>query len=77
MVKMEAVPPGEQALTERDARESNLAGECMQEGGSDWRKDAGEEGGATKGNTVVYELFIVSVTGPAVAASVGSGTSVA
>lgn len=75
MVKMEGVPPGEYALTERDARESNLAGECMPEGGSDWKKDAGEEGGTTKGNTIVDELFIVEQK-DAVAASVGSGTSV-
>lgn len=49
----------------------------MPEEGSDWKKDAGEEGGATKGNARVDELFIVSVKGAAVAASIGSGTSVA
>lgn len=64
-------------MTERDARESNLAGECMPEGGSDWINDAGEAGGATKGKTVKDELFIVSAIGAVVASSVGSGTSVA
>lgn len=35
--------PCEYILVEIDA------GDCVIDGGSDWKKDAGEEGGATKG----------------------------
>lgn len=42
------VGPGEYMLADMD-RET--AGDCVHEGGSELRKDAGEEGGATKGST--------------------------
>lgn len=52
MAKMEAGPRGEYVLTVRD---SNPAGDWVADGGSDWRKDAGEEGGAMKGSTMEVE----------------------
>nr|GMD55144.1 hypothetical protein Iba_chr11dCG5120 [Ipomoea batatas] len=48
IAKAEAVTPGENALIDNAVRESNPAGDWAAEGGSDWRKDAGEEGGAMK-----------------------------
>lgn len=58
-------------------RESNPAGDWVAEGGSDWRKDAGDDGGAMKGNTMVDELFRVSARGAAAPGTVASGTRVA
>lgn len=45
----------------------------MAEGGSDWRKDAGEEGGAMKGNNMVFEFVGLSVTDAEVPVTAGSG----
>lgn len=64
-------------MIERDLRESNPAGDWVAEGGSDGRKDAGEEGGAIKGITIVAEWFGFSVTGTAGAGAAGSGTRTA
>lgn len=50
MAKIEAGPPGEYILAETE-KDNEPAGDCIAEGGSDWRKEAGEEGGATKGST--------------------------
>lgn len=75
---MEAVPPGEYELTERDVRDSNpAAGDWVAEGGSDWRKEAGEEGGAIKGITMLAEWFILLATGGAAPGAVDSGTRTA
>ena len=74
---MEAAPLGEYVLTEKEARGRNFAGDWVAEGGSDWRKDAGEEGGAMKGITMVAEWFKLSGTGTADPGTVGSGTRTA
>lgn len=37
-------------LAETEVMDSNPVGDCMADGGSDCRKDAGDEGGATKGS---------------------------
>lgn len=37
-------------LAEIEVKESKPAGDCAAEGGSDGMKDAGDEGGATKGS---------------------------
>lgn len=55
MAKMEWGPRGEYVWTEREARDSNPEGECVADGGSDWRKDAGEDGGAMKGRTMAVD----------------------
>lgn len=55
MAKMDAGPAGEYAFTEREVRESNPAGDWVTEGGSDWRNEAGEEGGAIKGTETAVE----------------------
>lgn len=39
-------------LAEIDVRESRPTGDCIAEGGSDCRNEAGEEGGAMKGSTI-------------------------
>lgn len=49
MAKIEAGPLGEYMLADI---ESGPAGDKVQEGGSDWKKETGEEGGATKGNSI-------------------------
>lgn len=49
---MELGPPGEYILAEIEVRESKPAGDWVADAGSDGRKDAGEEGGATKGSTL-------------------------
>lgn len=46
---MDAGPPGEYMLADR---ETDPAGDWVAEGGSEKRKDAGEDGGATKGSTM-------------------------
>lgn len=75
---MEAVPPGENEFIEKDVRESNpAAGDWVAEGGSDWRKDAGEEGGAMKGITILEEWFTLSATGAVAPGAVDSGTRTA
>lgn len=47
-------PPGEKEFTEKEVRERNPAGEgeWVAEGGSDWRNEAGEDGGAIKGTAI-------------------------
>lgn len=50
--KMERGPPGEYMLAEIEVRETKPAGECAADGGSEGRKDAGEEGGAANGTVM-------------------------
>lgn len=64
-MNMGGVPPGEWACTEREASESKPAGDWVAEGGSDGRKEAGEDGGAIKGNTMVEGWARFSETGGA------------
>lgn len=73
-MKIEAVTPWDWGLAERDLNESSPTGDCVAEGGSDWRNDAGEEGGAMKGNTTVVEWFRFSVTAADGPGNVDSGT---
>lgn len=49
----------------------------MEDGGSDWRKDAGEEGGAMKGSTMLVERFRFSEAGATAPGTIGSGTRTA
>lgn len=58
---------------EREARDRVPAGDWVAEGGSDWRKDAGEEGGAMKGNRMVFGWVGLSVTGAEAPGTTGSG----
>lgn len=49
----------------------------MEEGGSDWRKEAGEEGGAMKGRTRVEGRLQLSETGAGTPDGDGSETRTA
>lgn len=42
-------------LEGRGLKERIPTGDCVAEGGSDWKKEAGEEGGAMKGRAVITE----------------------
>lgn len=56
MEKTSADPPGEfDRPAEREASESSLVGDWGIDGGSDWRKDEGDEGGAMNGTTEAVE----------------------
>ncbi|KAL4557053.1 hypothetical protein LXL04_035223 [Taraxacum kok-saghyz] len=57
-----------------DLKGRKPTGEYEAEGGSDWMKDAGEEGGAMKGIITVLEVFVVWVDGGAGPGAVDSGT---
>jgi len=64
-------------LAERELSESNpVAGEWVDDGGSDWRKDAGDDGGAMKGITMAVEGFGAALVTGTVGAT-GSGTRTA
>ena len=54
-------------------RDSNLAGDWEADGGSDCRKDAGEEGGAMKGSTMAVGGVGFSLAGTAAPGTTGSG----
>lgn len=62
---------------EREVRDNNPAGDCVAEGGSDWRKDAGDEGGAMKGRTMAFEGVWFSATEMVTPGNIGSGTRTA
>lgn len=55
----------------------NPAGDWVEDGGSDGRKDAGDEGGAMKGSTIEVEDVWFSVAGTATPGTTGSGTRTA
>lgn len=74
MAKIEEGPSGEYMLAVREVKESMAVGDCVAEGGSDWRKDTGEEGGAAKGSTMSGDCNVFS--GGSVE-GLGSGTSTA
>lgn len=58
---------------EREARDRVPAGDWVADGGSDCRKDAGEEGGAMKGNSMVFGWAELSVTAAEAPGTTGSG----
>ena len=58
-------------------RDSNPAGDWEADGGSDCRKEAGEEGGAMKGTTMDVEGVGFSLAGAADPGTTGSGTRTA
>lgn len=65
MAKIEKGPPGEYMLADTEVRDSIPPGDWETEGGSEWRKDAGEEGGAAKGNGILgacVEPTVAAVT---------------
>lgn len=72
MAKIEERPLGEYILAETEIRDNEPTGDCMEEGGSDWRKDAGEEGGATNGSIIACTWLEFSVL-----ESIDSGTRTA
>lgn len=61
-------------LAEIELRETKPAGDCVAEGGSDGRKDAGEEGGATKGRTRAGAWVEFTAAEASFWEAVGSGT---
>jgi len=66
-------------LAEMELRPTEPAGECIADGGSDGRNDAGDEGGATKG-ILTIGACVAFAGGAAVAPvvdGVGSGTRTA
>lgn len=77
MAKMEAGPRGEQALTERAVSDNNPAGDWVADEGSDWRKDAGDDGGAIKGMTMPVGLLKFPAVETAASGTTGSGTRTA
>lgn len=64
-------------MADSEVNDKIPAGDCVEDGGSDWRNDAGEDGGAIKGSTVVVVEETFSVPEAAVPGTVGSGTRVA
>lgn len=67
---MEVGPVGESAVAD-----SGPPGVWVADGGSDWRKEAGEEGGTMKGNIMEVGWVRFSVVGPAGTGITGSGAS--
>lgn len=61
MANMLAGPPGEYMLAETEVKERKPPGEWVADGGSDWRKDAGDEGGAMNGSIIDggCDMFVV------------------
>lgn len=41
---------------ETEVRDNRPLGDCVTEGGSDWKNDAGEEGGTTNGSAMAVVL---------------------
>lgn len=76
MAKIDA-GPGEYILAWTEVSESKPVGDCVTEGGSDWRNDAGEEGGAMKGSTIAVDWVGFSALGALVPGDVVSGTRTA
>lgn len=64
-------------LADIELKETKPAGDCAAEGGSDWRKDAGEEGGAMKGGTKAGACVRFSAVDASIREDVGSGTQTA
>lgn len=64
-------------LPEIELRETKPAGDCVAEGGSDWRKDAGEDGGATKGREIAAAWVEFTASEALLREAVGSGTRTA
>lgn len=64
-------------MAERDLRDRNPAGDWVADGGSDGRKDAGEDGGAMKGTTIAVEVVWLSMAETAAPGTTGSGTRTA
>lgn len=66
MEKIEKEALGEYILADTEVRESIPPGDCATEGGSEWKNDAGDEGGAAKGSGIlllvacVVELIVVA-----------------
>jgi hypothetical protein len=80
MAKIELGPPGEYMLAHTEVLETKPTGDCAVEGGSDWKNDAGDDGGAMKGSVILGGAWAVELTAlPAASAPVGvvSGTRTA
>lgn len=61
-----------------EVRDNNPPGDWVEDEGSDWRKEAGEEGGAVNGSTMVVEWVRFSNDGAVtLSGTVGSGTRTA
>lgn len=55
----------------------NPTGDCIADEGSDWMKDAGDEGGAMNGSVMAVEDAEFTVAGAVVPGGAGSGTRTA
>lgn len=77
-MKIEAGPPGEYMLADTEVTDTIPTGDCAVEGGSDWKKDAGDEGGAMKGSVILGACW-AELTAAAASAPEGvvSGTRTA
>lgn len=64
-------------MAEREVRDRYPAGDWVADGGSDARKDAGEDGGAMNGNTIVVEIVWLPMVETAAPGTTGSGTRTA
>lgn len=64
-------------MTIREVRDSNPAGDWVADGGSEGRKDMGEEGGAMNGSTMAGAGTWFSSAGATVPGTTGSGTRTA
>jgi hypothetical protein len=73
MAKIEAGPLGEYMLAEIEVRDTKPAGDWVTEGGSDWKKEAGEEGGAAKGSVTAGAWVGFSEAGAPFPGADGSG----
>lgn len=69
--------PGEYMLAVIDLNDIKPDGDWVAEGGSDWRNDAGEDGGAMNGMVIEGCWFGFSLLGPSVPEGLGSGTRAA
>ncbi|MFS7927282.1 hypothetical protein Hanom_Chr04g00307201 [Helianthus anomalus] len=52
MANILLVPPGENMPPETAVNDNMPPGEWVADGGSDWKKDTGDDGGAIKGRTL-------------------------
>lgn len=68
---------GEYIPEDAAVKDSKPPGDWVADGGSDWRKDAGEDGGAMNGRTIEDCWDRISIIGASVVEEPGSGTRTA
>lgn len=77
IAKMDGGPVGDGEFGERGEKDGAPTGDCTIDAPPDWRKEAGEDGGATKGNTRGGGWIGISGIGASVLGGKGSGTRTA